>query len=98
MKVQIKVYEHELESVLDRIQAWGSNYEWADTSPNFYIELNVLPSHYTDALTDRFADVDHPTVSSKETISDIISKYKASNTRPSAHEQMEQLRQLLRGE
>jgi hypothetical protein len=98
MKVQIKVYEHELESVLDRIQAWGSNYEWADTGPNFYIELNVLPSHYTDALTDRFADVDHPTVSSKETISDIISKYKASNTRPSAHEQMEQLRQLLRGE
>ncbi len=92
MRVKIEIYQSELESVLDRIQAWGENYNWYDTGPNFQIELQVRPAYYDRMIKDRFVDPEYK----NETIENIVSKY--TNTRPSAHEQMEQLRQLLRGE
>lgn len=96
MKVQIKVYKNELESVLDRIQTWGSQYEWCHTSPNFYIELDMLP---LDEGTDRFAlpveaSEDVPQVSNG--LIDFLNAKKAESSK--AKTQMDELRVLLKGE
>lgn len=95
MKVQIKICQNELESVLDRIQTWGSHYEWSDNSPNFYIELNVLP--FSDD-SDRFAEPVEPTVAAPEVAASygLVEMLKAKKA--PAKSQMDELRTLLKGE
>lgn len=96
MKVKIKVYQNELESVLDRIQIWGSQYEWSDNSPNFYIELDVLPFSED---SDRFVVPAESTVAAPEVAASygLVEMLKAKKVQP-AKSQMDELRTLLKGE
>lgn len=94
MKVQIKIYQNELESVLDRIQTWGSQYEWYDSSPNFYIELDVSPFSED---TDRFDVPTEPKADDVTTSKGLIEMLKAKKVAP-AKNQMDELRTLLKGE
>lgn len=78
MKVKIKIYNFELESMLDRLQFWGSNYDWGGVSghPNIEIELDVLPDPEgleKKYVGDRFDDQPSETTNS-DSILDMLKK------------------------
>lgn len=76
MNVKIKIYNFELESMLDRIQQWGHQYDWGGVSghPNFQIELVIekdLEGVEQKYIGDRFAEPQTETTNS-EKIMDLI--------------------------
>ena len=86
MNVKIKIYNFELESMLDRIHFWGSNYDWGGVSghPNFEIELIVekdLDDVEQKYIGDRFArDVAH--TDTKESLIDLLKEKNIMESSP----------------
>lgn len=79
MNVKIKIYDFELESMLDKLHCWSNQYDWGGVSghPSIQIELVVekdLDNKEEKYIGDRFAE-SAETVNSDEIINRIRNTY-----------------------